>query len=275
MDLTLFIQIATVSLAAGVGGGLLAGLLGAGGGIIIVPALYVSLSATGMDPALTMQVAVGTSLLTIVFTAITSTRAHNAKGGVDWDLLRTWAPAIVIGVIIGGLLGGLLSGYLMIAVFAVVATWIGLDMILRTPTDGAAARQFSRPVWSAMGVGAGVISALMGIGGATVSVPAFQMAGIPIRRAVGTSAANGFFIGLVGALIYVITGIGVEGRPPFSLGYVNLLAGALIIPLTMIFAPIGAKLAHRISPTTLRRLFGTFVLLTAVRMWRDLAGLVW
>lgn len=260
--------------AAGVGGGLVAGLLGAGGGIIIVPALYVAFSATGMEPGLTMQVAVGTSLLTIVFTAITSTRAHHAKGGVDWDLLRSWAPGIIVGVMAGGLIGGLVSGVLMIATFAAVASWIGLDMLLRTPDPDRPRRDISAPLWAVMGVGAGIVSALMGIGGATVSVPAFQMAGVPIRQAVGTSAANGFFIGLVGAVTYAVTGLGADGLPPFSLGYVNLLAGGVIIPLTMVVAPMGARLAHRIPPQVLRKLFGAFVLITAVRMWIDLFSLI-
>ena len=266
------ITLVAIAGAAGVFGGILAGLLGVGGGIVIVPALYFALSLTGSDPALTMQVAVGTSLATIVFTALSSSWGHYKRGALDMALLKRWAPAILVGVIIGGLLGGLVSGYILVAVFASVAGIVALDMIFRKPGNDSVVRSFSRRIWTMTGVFAGAVSAMMGIGGGTVCVPVLNFLGYDIRRAVGTAAAIGFVIGLPGALIYMATGFGQTGLPPFSIGYVNLIAAALIIPLTTSFAHIGVRIAHSISQRALRLAFGVFLMLTSLRMFNDLIG---
>ncbi|MEP4036586.1 sulfite exporter TauE/SafE family protein [Pseudophaeobacter sp.] len=267
------LTLAAVAAGSGVVGGILAGLLGVGGGIVIVPALYLALSLTGMDSALTMQVAVGTSLATIVFTSLSSGYGHYRKGAIDMGLLKLWAPSILIGVVIGGVLGGLVSGKVLIAVFATVAAIVALDMILRSGGGESAPRSFAKPVWAALGVVAGAISAMMGIGGGTVCVPLLNFLGYDIRKAVGTSAAIGFVIGVPGALIYMATGFGADGLPPFSFGYVNLFLAAVIIPLSTSFARLGVKLAHSIPRRALRLAFGLFLMLTSARMFSDLAGL--
>lgn len=259
-----------IATGAGVFGGVLAGLLGVGGGIVIVPALYFALSLSGNDPALTMQVAVGTSLATIVFTSLSSGWGHYRRGALDMALLRRWAPAILAGVIIGGLLGGLVSGYILVAVFACVAGLVATDMIFRKPDSTASPRSFSSGTWAVTGVLAGGVSAMMGIGGGTVCVPVLNFLGYDIRRAVGTSAAIGFVIGLPGALIYAATGLGQPGLPPYSLGYVNLVAAMLIIPLTASFAHVGVRIAHSIPQRALRLAFGLFLMLTSLRMFFDL-----
>ena len=242
-----------------------------GGGIVIVPALYFALALTGMDPALTMQVAVGTSLATIVFTALSSGYGHYKKGAIDMALLKLWAPSILAGVVIGGVLGGLVSGNVLIVVFATVAMAVALDMILRKPKETPEPRSFSTPVWAGLGVFAGAVSAMMGIGGGSVCVPTLSFLGYDIRKAVGTSAAIGFIIGLPGALIYMATGFGAEGLPPMSLGYVNLLLAAIIIPLSTTFARVGVKLAHSIPRRALKLSFGLFLMATSLRMVADLA----
>ncbi|WP_299666395.1 sulfite exporter TauE/SafE family protein [uncultured Ruegeria sp.] len=272
IDFSTLATLIAIAGAAGVFGGILAGLLGVGGGIVIVPALYFALSLTGNNPALTMQVAVGTSLATIVFTALSSSWGHYKRGALDMALLKRWAPAILIGVIFGGLLGGVVSGYILVAVFATVAALVSLDMISRKPSNDGLTRSFSPRVWAATGVFAGAISAMMGIGGGTVCVPVLNFLGYDIRRAVGTSAAIGFVIGLPGALIYAGTGLGRPGLPPFSIGYVNLIAAVLIIPLTTSFAHVGVRIAHTISQRTLRLAFGAFLMLTSLRMFYDLIG---
>lgn len=272
IDLSTLATLIAIAGAAGVFGGILAGLLGVGGGIVIVPALYFALSLTGSNPALTMQVAVGTSLATIVFTALSSSWGHYKRGALDMALLKRWAPAILVGVIIGGLLGGVVSGYILVAVFATVAALVALDMIFRKPGNSGPPRSFSPRAWAATGVFAGAISAMMGIGGGTVCVPVLNFLGYDIRRAVGTSAAIGFVIGLPGALIYAGTGLGQSGLPPFSIGYVNLVAAALIIPLTTSFAHVGVRIAHTISQRALRLAFGAFLMLTSLRMFYDLIG---
>ncbi|SFG64375.1 hypothetical protein SAMN04488020_10372 [Palleronia marisminoris] len=265
--------VATIALPAivsGIFGGILAGLLGVGGGIVIVPALYFALSLTGMDPGQVMQVSVGTSLATIIFTSLSSSLGHYRRGAIDFDLLKLWGPSILVGVVIGGILGGIVSGLTLIAVFASVALLVALDMILRGGGEIDSPRSFSKPVWAFFGIIAGAISAMMGIGGGTVCVPLLNFLGYEIRRAVGTSAAIGFIIGLPGAITYVLTGLGQDGLPPLSLGYVNLAAAAIIIPLTVLFARVGVAIAHRIPRRALRLTFGLFLLITSMRMFFDL-----
>lgn len=266
----LFVTIALPAIAAGIAGGILAGLLGVGGGIVIVPALYFALSLTGMDPGQVMQLSVGTSLATIIFTSLSSSLGHYRRGAIDFDLLKLWGPSILVGVVIGGVLGGIVSGLTLIAVFAFVALLVAFDMILRGGGEIDSPRGFSKPVWAFFGVVAGAISAMMGIGGGTVCVPLLSFLGYEIRRAVGTSAAIGFIIGVPGAIVYVLTGLGQEGLPPLSLGYVNLVAAAIIIPLTVLFARVGVAIAHKIPRRALRLTFGMFLLLTSARMFFDL-----
>ncbi len=272
MDLGTILTLLAVAVAAGVAGGILAGLLGVGGGIVIVPALYFALSLTGMEPGLTMQVAVGTSLATIVFTSMSSAWGHHKKGAIDAGLLKLWAPSILIGVVLGSFTGGLIDGRILIGVFAAVAAVVAADMVLRGRKGEVTPKFFSRPAWAGFGVFAGTVSSMMGIGGGTVCVPLLNFLGYDIRRAVGTSAAIGFVIGLPGAIIYMLTGVGAEGLPPFSLGYVNLVAVAVIIPLTTSFAGVGVKLAHAIPQRALRLSFGLFLALTSARMLWDLVG---
>ncbi|MBC7156750.1 MAG: sulfite exporter TauE/SafE family protein [Rhodobacteraceae bacterium] len=263
-----------LAIAAGAGavGGVLAGLLGVGGGIVIVPALYLALTGLGLDPGLTMQMAVGTSLATIVFTSVSSGLGHYRRGAIDLALLRLWAPALLVGVVGGAGLGGVVDGRVLVAVFAVVAALVAADMILRRTAPEGTPRSFSRPVWAALGVAAGGISAMMGIGGGTVCVPLLNFLGYDIRRAVGTSAAIGFVIGLPGALVYAASGWGAEGLPPFSAGYVNLAAAAVIVPLSTSFARVGVRIAHAIPRRALRLAFGLFLGLTSARMAFDLFG---
>jgi len=270
LDFGQLLPLLAIAVTAGIFGGILAGLLGVGGGIVIVPALYLALSTAGMDPAITMQVAVGTSLATIVFTSLSSGYGHFKRGAIDMDLLKLWAPSLLVGVVIGAILGGYVSGLILVAVFATVAALVALDMIFRKTKDDPTPRGFAKPIWAVLGVVTGGLSAMMGIGGGTIGVPLLNFLGYDIRRAVGTSAAIGFIIGLPGAVVYALTGLGAEGLPPFSLGYVNLAAAAIIIPLTSSFAHVGVKLAHSIPRRALRFAFGIFLMITSLRMLYDL-----
>ena len=270
IDLGQLLPLIAIAVTAGVAGGILAGLLGVGGGIVIVPALYFALSTVGMDAAITMQVAVGTSLATIVFTSLSSGYGHFKRGAIDMDLLKLWAPSLLVGVVLGALLGGYVSGLILVGVFGVVAALVAIDMIFRKTKDDPTPRGFPKSVWAALGVVTGALSAMMGIGGGTIGVPLLNFLGYDIRRAVGTSAAIGFIIGLPGAIVYALTGLGAEGLPPFSLGYVNLAAAAIIIPLTATFAHVGVKLVHSIPRRALRFAFGIFLMITSLRMLYDL-----
>lgn len=272
IDASTLLMLLAVAAAAGVAGGILAGLLGVGGGIVIVPALYLALSFADLGEGVAMQVAVATSLATIVFTALSSGWAHHRRGAVDWELLRRWAPWVVAGVVSGSLLGAVVNGDVMVLVFATVASLVALNMLLGRGAPSPEPRVAPAPAWAAAGVFAGGVSALMGIGGGTVCVPLLSYLGYDIRRAVGTSAALGFLIGLPATIVYAVTGLGAEGLPPLSLGYVNLLAVAVITPLTTSFATVGARIAHAIPMRALRVSFGVFLALTALRMFSDLAA---
>lgn len=260
-----------VAVAAGVFGGILAGLLGVGGGIVIVPALYLALSALDLAEGVAMQVAVATSLATIVFTAASSSRAHHRRGAVDRALLRRWAPWVVLGVVAGSLGGAVVDGRAMVAVFAAVASLVAVNMLIGRGTPPPEPRAAPPAAWAATGIFAGGVSAMMGIGGGTVCVPVLSYLGYDIRRAVGTSAALGLVIGIPATLVYAFAGLGAEGLPPLSLGYVSLPAVAVITPFTTVFAKLGARIAHAIPMRALRACFGVFLGVTAAGMILDLA----
>ncbi len=259
-------------LACGAVAGVLAGLLGVGGGIVIVPVLYTTLGFLGIDPDIQMHVAVGTSLATIIPTSISSSRAHNKRGAVDFDLIKAWAVAIVVGAVVGIVVAGQVKSPALTMVFAIVALIVALNM-LGNP-NGKAIWQalpkgiLSQPIAAAIGG----FSVLMGIGGGTLSVPILTLFNFPIHRAVGTAALFGLLISLPGTIGFIYNGWGNEMLPAGSLGYVNLIGFALISPVTMLFAPLGAKIAHSISKKALRVAFGIFLLVTSARMFYSLLG---
>ncbi|WP_405220754.1 sulfite exporter TauE/SafE family protein [Lentisalinibacter sediminis] len=253
-------------LAAGIVAGFLAGLLGIGGGIIIVPALLVALAATDTADAVTMHVAVATSLATIIPTSLSSSRAHWQRGSVDLELARRWAPAVFVGACAGVLIADRLHSDTLTAIFAVMAVIFGVKMWL--PLDDVVLRDEVPRGTTALSLpfSIGALSTLMGIGGGTFGVTALNLFNQPIHRAVGTAALLGFVISLPASVGYVLAGWDEPGRPPFSLGYVNLLAVALIIPATILMAPLGAAVAHRLSRRWLSRLFGVFLVVTGIRL---------
>lgn len=253
-------------LVTGVVGGLLAGLLGVGGGIVIVPMLYHLFTLLGVDGDVRMHVAVGTSLATIIATSASSIRAHHRKGAVDVELLKRWGPAIFAGVILGTLIGGRADGEVLTAVFAGVALLVAANMAFRK--EGWTVRDSlpSKPAQAGLGVVIGTISVMMGIGGGTLSVPILSAFAYPIRRAVGTAAAIGFIIGIPGTIGFLLSGLGQDDLPPGSVGYVNLIGLALILPCSVLAAPWGARIAHAIDPRKLRAAFAVFLFLTSARM---------
>lgn len=258
--------LALAMLATGAVGGVLAGLFGIGGGIVIVPALDAALSAVGTDPAIRMHVAVATSLATIIPTSIASSRAHHRRQSVDHALVRRWAVFVLLGAIAGAWLASRLHSNVLAAVFAVFALLIAIKLLL--PLDGRTlANDVPRNVFiTAVPFSIGGISSMMGIGGGTLSVAALTLLNQPIHRAVGTAALFGLVISLPGTLGFVATGIGDPRLPVGSLGYVNLIGFALIAPTTVLLAPVGAALAHRLSQRQLSLMFGGFLLLVSIRM---------
>lgn len=257
-------------LFTGLCAGILAGLLGVGGGIVIVPVLYHVFTALGLDPAIKMHLAVGTSLATIIPTSILSARAHHRRGAVDLDLLRRWAAAVALGVVAGTAIAGLVKGTVLTSVFAAVALAVAANMAFRRDGSAVADGLPTLPVQWGLAALIGGFSAVMGIGGGTLSVPVLTAFRYPIHRAVGTASALGLVIAVPGTIGFLLSGLARTDLPPLSVGYVNLVGVALIIPATMLAAPLGAHLAHRLNTGGLRKAFAVFLFLTSLRM---LAGL--
>ncbi len=266
----LLLWLVPLLLLAGAFAGLLAGLLGVGGGIVVVPALYHIFSYLGIDPEVRMHLAVGTSLATIIPTSIRSVRAHHLRGSFDRHLFIQWTPAMIIGVLLGTWLANLADFTVLTAVFATVALLVSLYMAFGNP-DWRLGEQLPGPVWNQpIAATIGAISAMMGIGGGTMSVPVLHLYGTPIHRAVGTAAGFGMVIAVPGALGFIVGGWNAPALPEFSLGYVNWLGFLLIVPATVALVPTGARLAHSLSQKGLRRAFAVFLGLTAVRMFADI-----
>lgn len=259
-------------LAAGIIAGLLAGLLGVGGGIVVVPVLYHVFTLLGIDEAVRMHLAVGTSLATIVPTSIRSLRAHAAKGAVDFDLLRSWAVPVLIGVLSGAAIAAWVSGAALTAIFATIALVVAANMAFGKETWRLGDRLPPAPAQWGMAGTIGGLSAMMGIGGGTFAVTLLTLYGRSIHRAVATSAGLGLIISVPGVAGFMAAGWGEPLLPPFSLGYVNLIGFALIVPATVLAAPWGANLAHAISRKALTRAFALFLALTSLRMFYGLFG---
>ena len=253
-------------LAAGVAGGILAGLLGVGGGIVVVPALEFVLEWYGVPSAYRMHIAVATSLAVIVPTSISSARAHHQRGAVDVALAKRWAPLIGIGAVIGVLVASMVSGPTLTAVFGVFVFLVAVKMSLPLDRKTLAATVPANPFMGLVPTAIGTISSMMGIGGGTLTVPTLTLFGEPMHRAVGTSALFGLLISVPGAIAFVIAGWGNADLPPGSIGFVSLVGFILIAPTTVLMAPLGARLAHALSQRALSLLFGVFLLLIAVRM---------
>ncbi|AOY87782.1 hypothetical protein BKP64_06125 [Marinobacter salinus] len=259
-------------MVTGIIAGLMAGLLGVGGGIVIVPVLYHLFTFLGIDEAVRMHVAVGTSLATIIPTSIISSRSHFKRGSLDPHILKKLVPGVIIGVGIGAIASGVLDGQVLTAVFAVIALLVALNMAFKK--DGFSVSDgLPGPMGSGLlGTFIGGTSTLMGIGGGTLSVPILSAMRVPMINAVGTGAALGFVISVPGAIAFLINGMGVEARPPLTLGYVNLIGLALIVPATMLMAPIGARVAHAINAKLLKQLFALFLFITSLRMFYGLVS---
>lgn len=264
--------LALALLATGVVAGVLAGLLGVGGGIVIVPVLYHLFTLLGIDESVRMHVTVGTSLATIIPTSIMSSRAHRKRGSLDVGLLKQLMPSVVVGVLVGSVLSGYFSGRVLTAIFATVALLVALNMAFKRDGFSLGNGLPGRLGVSLIGGAIGGISTLMGIGGGTLSVPILNAYQTPMHKAVGTGATLGMVISLPGALAFLVNGWGVPNLPPASLGYVNLLGMALIVPATMVTTHWGARLAHAIDARRLRQVFAVFLTLTSLRMFYGLLG---
>ncbi len=254
-------------LATGTVAGVLAGLFGIGGGIVIVPVLETALGFVGVDPAIRMHVAVGTSLATIIPTSISSARAHHQRQSVDVDIVRRWAIFVLAGALLGAWVASQVHSRVLAVVFATLAMLVAIKMVF-VPDSRNLTEEVPRAPWvPVIPTSIGCFSSMMGIGGGTFSVMTLTLFNEPIHKAVGTAALFGLVISLPGAVGFGIAGMGDPRVPAGSLGFVSLLGFACIAPATVLAAPLGATIAHSFSEKKLSMLFGAFLVVASVRLF--------
>ena len=252
--------------------GVFAGLLGVGGGSIIVPALAIAFQALGIGDDVGQHVAVASSLAIIIPTGIRSAMSHHKRGAVDVAILRLWAPFVFAGCLVGGLMAGWFSGDALRIAFAVLAFIIALNIVTPFQQRLMGHLKGSPTTHRIAAAIVGYLSALMGIGGGSFSVPTIAAFGESMLRAVGTGAAIGIFIALGGTIGFIVSGWSEPGLPPLSLGYVNLIAFALVGGFSVLTAPMGAALAHRLNQKTLKYVFAVFLVVVGLNMiWKAMA----
>jgi len=246
-------------LAIGAATGFFAGLLGIGGGTILVSSLALMFAAQGVPPAYVMHMAIGTSLAAIVAGAWASFRTHHRHGAVDWTVVRAMVPGVLAGALAGGAGSRWLSTGFLKTFFLVFLVLVTAQMVFGMKPK--AGRALPGPVGLAgTGVFIGASSSLFGGGAAAAGVPLFTWCGMTMHNAIGTVSALGFPLAIAGSLGYVISGLGIEGLPRWSAGFVYVPAFVVISAASMLVAPFGARLAHRLKGPTLRRIFAVFLL---------------
>ena len=254
-----------LSVAASVAG-FMAGLLGVGGGIIIVPALYYAFTVLDFDIATRMHLSVGTSLAIIIPTSIISTKTHMEYDAVDFKLIKSFGIFILLGVIGGTFLAVNLKTPAFILFFSIMAFIVGLffiffrEQLLKNP------KMISDSAKNISGVIIGFISVLLGIGGGSLMVPFMRTFGYDIRRSIGTAAGVGFLIAVFGTITMITGGKILDNiSTPYSVGYVNLLGFIVFVPVTMIMARVGARAVYKIDKKILSKIFGTFLIVVSIR----------
>lgn len=265
----LYLPLILLMIATGLLGGVMAGLMGIGGGIVIVPVLEFALGLLKVDPVIRMHVAVATSLATIIPTSLSSARAHHLRGAVDLGLVKKWGGWIFFGAAGGAGIAAQVDSGVLSAVFAGVALFVAAKMILPLSEIRLGDRPPGGIATPLLPTVIGGISTMMGIGGGALSVTIMTFFSVPIHRAVGTASLFGLFIALPGTIGFMVTGYFIadsESLPPGSIGFVNAIGFLIISPATYLAAPLGARLAHSLTQPQLRTIFGGFLLLAACRM---------
>ncbi|NNL06405.1 MAG: sulfite exporter TauE/SafE family protein [Gammaproteobacteria bacterium] len=252
-------------LLTGAAAGLSAGLLGIGGGLIIVPILFFIFSQQAVPTEHVMHMALATSLATIIITSVASARAHHQRGAVLWPIVFSLSPGIVIGAWLGAMFASTLASDVLRPVFGIFELMVALYLLVNYK-PGTHSSHISGTASFTGGTVIGSLSSIVGIGGGTLTVPFLLWHNIPIRNAVASSAACGFPIAVAGTAAYVVSGWNVSGLTPYALGFVSLPAFALIIVTSIITAPLGASLAHKLPETTLRTVFALVLIALGVKM---------
>lgn len=272
-DISTLLPFVALILAIGAFAGVLAGLLGVGGGIVLVPAFYYAFAGLGYESPQLMQICVATSLATIIVTSLRSVHSHNKKGAVDWDILKAFGPGIVIGAVIGVFVATSLRSSTLQLIFGCVGVLIGLYMAFGNAAWRLGETMPKGPMRAFFAPFVGFMSVLMGIGGGSFGVPMMTLYGVPIHRAVATAAGFGVIIAVPSVIGFLLADLPAGVAPPFSIGAVNIATFVIVISMTLLTAPLGARIAHAMNPKPLKRVFGGFLILVALNMLRKAIGL--
>ncbi|MDA7689351.1 sulfite exporter TauE/SafE family protein [Candidatus Pelagibacter sp.] len=275
LDVSQITNLVMVMAMAAAVAGFMAGLLGVGGGIIIVPALYYAFTVLDFELVTRMHLAVGTSLAIIIPTSIISTKTHMEYDAVDFKMVKSFGLFILIGVVLGTFLAVNLKTPALVLFFSIFAFMVGLFFIFLREKLVENPKTISDIVKNISGIVIGFISIPLGIGGGSLMVPFMRTFGYDIRKSIGTAAAVGFLIAISGTITMIIGGKIINNiNTPFSVGYINLLGFAVFVPVTMIMARLGAKAVYKINKKLLSKIFGTFLLIVSVRSFIEYLNII-
>ena len=249
--------------------GFVAGLFGIGGGLITVPFLYYIFGTLGIDQAYTMHLAVGTSFAIIIPTSTVSVLTHHKFKAVDFDIVKNYGIFVVLGVIVGAIFAASLKTKSLVLFFSIIILFLGIYLLLLKEKEKDLIVEMKLFLKIILGFIVGFISALMGIGGAVMNVPILKFFGYSINKAIGSAAAIGFLIALFGATGFLISGSYFKTNLPLSIGFLNIPAFLIFIPITTFMARIGARTVHRIDKNKISKFFGIFLLLIATKFFYE------
>ena len=265
------VTIILIYLGVGAIAGVLAGLLGVGGGLVIVPMLVYCFTLQGLPNEHIMHIALGTSMASIIFTSVSSFMAHHKKGAVNWTVVKTISGGIVIGTFAGTWLAAGLSTAFLKGFFVIFLYYVATQMILGKKPPASRDLPGRAGMFTAGGT-IGVVSSLVGIGGGSLSVPFMVWCNLPVHNAIGTSAAIGFPIAVAGCIGYLVNGFKAVSLPPFSVGFIYIPALIGIVLASVVTAPLGVRLAHSLPVPRLKKIFALLLFLVATKMAWGLIG---
>ena len=249
--------------------GFVAGLFGIGGGLITVPFLYYIFGKLGIDQAYIMHLAVGTSFAIIIPTSIVSVLTHHKFKAVDFDIVKSYGIFVVLGVIVGTIFAASLKTKSLVLFFSIIILFLGIYLLLLKEKEKNIIINIKLHLKIILGLIVGFISAPMGIGGAVMNVPILKFFGYSINKAIGSAAAVGFLIALFGALGFLISGSYLKTNLPLSIGFLNIPAFLIFIPITTFMARIGARTVHKIDKNKISKFFGIFLILIAIKFFYE------
>ena len=269
LEIDTFFVISLFFFFSGFISGILAGSFGIGGGIIIVPIIYHLFNFLDFSENISMHMAIGTSLATIIPASLNSVIEHKKRSSVDISLLNKWKYTILFGSLIGAVLAQLIQGKILIIFFAFFSFFIAIRMFFNKPYSKKT-YNFLKSIQKIISFFIGTVSSLLGIGGGTLSVPLLLSCGRNIKIAVGTSSGIGFFISVPATIIFLLAGLDVENRPQYSVGFISIIPFFLITLGTIVSVPMGVKIIHKFNNILIKRFFCVLLLISALKMLRDL-----